>query len=233
MNYIPHLLIGLSLVLCSCNTTPIEANKQPEVTKSNIAFKLDYAQWQLTESKSLTDFQGLFDKTSSINLANIQLDDGSNNIYSFNQGLGEVVINKIDEQHYGFMEYYIIPIGNVYGKVALLRYIFDVNQGEIIRDKNFQPQLRVYKYWYNHIVKEYDSHLSDTSYTSSNWDVVPHAAFDVMRFLMFNLTLAAIDGCDECETRINRIATDYSFVKSAEYGQNLMVCRAILEKVKQ
>lgn len=235
MKKILYFLVFLLIISCGDNsntTNPIDNNQPSKEVESVLTFNIDYGDWQFGTTKPFKDFQQLFGKNEKIQVANIDIINGSNKIYDFNQGLGEVQISKEENGKYSLLEYYIIPIGNVYGKVALLRYVLDATAGTIARDLNFQPQLQVYKYWYNHIVKEYDSHLKDPAYTSKNWKAVPHDAYDVMRFLMFNLTLAAIEGCKECEERMAKITEDYSFVQSAEYGQNLLVCNAILKKFK-
>ena len=222
--------------MMACTTPSTEATEMPsppQQQSSNLVFKVDYGDVQFDQEQSLTGFEALFDVSNTINLANITILNDQQELYAFHQGLGDVVLTKNATGQYTFLEHYIIPIGNVYGKVALLRYTLDVAKGEVKRDIDFEPQLHVYKYWYNHIVKEYDSYLDNESYTSDNWDNVPHAAFDVMRFLMFNLTLAAIEGCEACESRMMRITKDYSFVQSAEYGQNLLVCQTILQKFKE
>lgn len=236
MKYLLHHFIMiwlLSLMACTnTSTETTEASSQPQQKSSNLVFKVDYGEVQFEEKQSLIAFEKLFDASSTINLANITILNNQQELYTFHQGLGDVVLTKNADGQYSILEHYILPIGNVYGKVALLRYTLDVAKGEVKRDVDFEPQLHVYKYWYNHIVKEYDSYLNNESYTSDNWDNVPHAAFDVMRFLMFNLTLAAIEGCEECESRMMRITKDYGFVQSAEYSQNLLVCQTILQKFK-
>jgi len=225
-------MFALFLAGCTSNdpTSPT-VEEAPKAT--TLAFNLEYANWSLDDKKDLTAFEELFKNTTAISLSNINILSEGTQIYTYHQGLGDVTIEQQADGNYRLLEYYIIPIGNVYGKVALLRYTMDIYKGTIIRDKTFKPQLQVYKYWYNHIVKEYDSYLDNPSYTSKEWDDVPHAAFDIMRFLMFNLTLAAIEGCEECATRMQRITEDYSFVQSAEYSQNLLVCQTILKKFEK
>lgn len=225
------------LLLCACGNDTAQTNNNTNTSdtkeiNSPLVFNMDYGDWQLNTPKKFKDFENLFEKSEIIQVANIDITNGTSKIYDFHQGLGEVQISKKKDGKYHLVEYYIVPIGSVYGKVALLCYALDAATGAIARDLDFQPQLQVYKYWYNHIVKEYDSHLKDLTYTAKDWKKVPHDAYDEMRFLMFNLTLAAIEGCKECEERMTRITEDYSFVQAAEYGQNLLVCNAILKKFK-
>ena len=226
-----YIFAFLLLSICSCN--PSDTKPEAENINSSLSFKMDYANWKLDDNKSFSDFEQLFEQTNAIRLANIDVMNGTDKVYDFNQGYGDVLISKENDNQYAILEHYIVPIGSVYGKVALLRYVVDAKAGTVTRDKNFVPQLFVYKYWYNHIVKEYDGYLNDSSYTSKDWNAVPHAAFDVMRFLMFNLTLAGIQGCTDCKKRMERITEDFSFVQSAEYGQNLLVCKAILRKFEE
>jgi hypothetical protein len=228
------------LLMSSCDNSNSSLNTTAEeVFTSSLSFSMDYADWQLEDKKTFADFEALFTvspadggklKQNTIRLANIDILNGDKKNYDFNQGFGDIVITKESKSKYTILEYYIIPIGSVYGKVALLRYILDAKAGTVTRDHDFKPQLHVYKYWYNHIIKEYDQYLTDPTYTSKDWKLVPHAAYDVMRFLMFNLTLAAVEGCDECGKRMKNIKEDYSFVQSAEYGQNILVCEGILRK---
>lgn len=228
------VMFALYLAACTSPTTEQTALIVEEAPKATtLTFNLDYADWSLEDTKDLKAFEDLFKTNDIISLSNINISTEGALAYTYNQGLGDITIQKQSDGNYNLLEYYIIPIGNVYGKVALLNYVMDVQKGTIKRDKTFKPQLQVYKYWYNHIVKEYDSYLENPSYTSKNLDDVPHAAFDIMRFLMFNLTLAAIEGCDDCANRMQRITEDYSFVQSAEYSQNLMVCQTILKKFEK
>jgi len=145
------------------------------------------------------------------------------------------LITKNGANVYTILEHYIIPIGSVYGKTAIFKYKLDAEEGIVLRDKDFIPQLTIYKYWSNHIVKEYDSYLSDTTFTTKYIEKVPYRAFENMRFLMFNLTLATVlEDCKACEERLERIQTDYSFVNTKAYfKQNLFVCNTILRKFKK
>ena len=98
-------------------------------------------------------------------------------------------------------------------------------------DTSFVPQLGIYKYWSNHVVKEYDSYLSDPSYTSTDLDAVPHGALENIRYLMFNLTLAAVlEDCTPCRSRMATIESDFPMVNKKEYRQNKDVCKTILRK---
>ena len=201
------------LFLCCCNSSDKTIDSESEILESPLSFNIDYSGSKFKETKSYAAFEQLFADSNSIRLDNIDVKKGDENIYGFNQNLGDVVIVKESKNTFSLLERFIIPIGSVYGKFALIRYILDVQSGSISRDRAFTPQLDIYKYWSNHVVKEYDSYLSDDLFTTKNIKDVPHVAFDVMRFLMFNLTLAVImENCDECQERLSRIETDFPFV---------------------
>ncbi len=85
------------------------------------------------------------------------------------------------------------------------------------------------------MVKEYDSYLERPEYTTDQVEEVPHQAYVALRYLMFNLTLAAIlEDCQPCYDRMQRVAEDYKFVeKEPYYQQNLSVCQAILARFEK
>lgn len=230
----PIIFIGLLWSCISESPRSRRAEKQATLEKSNLVFRLDYDALDYQEEQPLLDFIALFEHKKSIRLANIQIQKGEEVFYSFRQNLGDIVIEKERADRYSILEHYILPIGSVYGKTALVRYYFDPYKGTLKRDTDFQPQLSIYDYWSNHVVKEYDSYLNDTNYTTSNIEQVPHQAYVSLRYLMFNLTLAAIlEDCQPCRERMQRIANDYKFVeKEAYYQQNLSVCQAILARFK-
>ena len=225
---------AILLFFCCCNSFDETTVSESYIIESPLAFKIEYKGWKFMETKPCAAFMQLFTDSNSIRLDNIDVKSGDENIYQFNQNLGDVVIVKESKNTFVLLERFIIPIGSVYGTFALIRYILDVKAGTISRDHTFVPQLDIYKYWSNHVVKEYDSYLNDDRFTAKNIKDVPHEAFDVMRFLMFNLTLAVVmENCHECQERLSRIETDFPFVSSAEYSQNLMVCNTILRKFKK
>ncbi|WMX13566.1 hypothetical protein [Aureispira sp. CCB-E] len=228
------ILTALLFGACGDSTNSINTEKKTEAVKSTLEFQIDYKDWNFETPRTYEDFKELLDKKGAIRLDNILIKQEGNDLYDFNQNLGDVLITKNSPNDYTILEHYIIPIGSVYGKSAIFKYTMDPEKGTIIRDKDFVPQLTIYKYWSNHIVKEYDSYLNDTSFTTNNIEAVPYRAFENMRFLMFNLALATVlEDCQACEERLNRIETDYSFVSSKAYfKQNLFVCKTILRKFK-
>lgn len=237
MNYVLYTILLCSLLIGCTNDTPrtmSSEKKQEVIINSQLFFKMDYSNWEMDKEQDFNKFQELLATKNAIRVDNINIRNGTNEIYSFSQNLGDLVITKNAQNEYVILEHYIVPIGSVYGKVALLRYLLNPRTGSIKRDKTFRPQLRIYKYWSNHIVKEYDSYLTDPDFTTKNIDKIPFRAFETMRYLMFNLTLARVlENCQACEDRMKQITTDYSFVASKIYfEQNLFVCNTILEKIK-
>lgn len=233
-NILYTILAAFVLSACgnSTNSTEIE---NTELIESALEFQIEYKNWRFDVSKDYEDFKALLDKQGPIRLDNILIKNKGNSVYDFNQNLGDVLITKEGANEYTILEHYIIPIGSVYGKTAIFKYLLNPKEGTVVRDKDFVPQLTIYKYWSNHIVKEYDSYLTDTSFTTKNIQAVPYRAFENMRFLMFNLTLATVlEDCNACEERLERIQTDFSFVNSKAYfKQNLFVCNTILRKFKK
>lgn len=225
-------LIGL---LCSCLSESPQsrrAEKQASLEKSTLSFQMDYEQLDYQEPHTVVEFINLFENKKSIRLDNILLKNGEEVLYTFSQNLGEVVITKEKPNSYSILEHYILPIGSVYGKSALVRFYFDPYQGVLERDWEFEPQLSIYNYWSNHVVKEYDSYLDNPNYTTTDLEQVPHQAYVALRYLMFNLTLAAIlEDCQPCRARMKKVQEDYKFVeKEPYYQQNLSVCQAILAR---
>lgn len=235
MKYTLYIILAASLFSACGDTTSPTETETSEIIERNLTFQVDYNTWSFDVPQKYANFKELLEKEETIRLDNIQIKDGEEILYSFNQNLGDVLIQKKDTDEYTILEHYIIPIGSVYGKSAIFKYQLDPKKGTVTRDKGFVPQLTIYKYWSNHIVKEYDSYLSDTSFTTTNIETIPHRAYETMRFLMFNLTLATVlENCKACEERLERIQTDYSFVNSKAYfKQNLLVCNTILEKFKK
>jgi len=228
--------IFAAFVLSACgNSTNSTKTESTELIESTLEFQIEYKNWRFDVSKDYEDFKALLDKQGPIRLDNILIKNKGNSVYDFNQNLGDVLITKKGANEYTILEHYIIPIGSVYGKTAIFKYLLNPKEGTVVRDKDFVPQLTIYKYWSNHIVKEYDSYLTDTSFTTKNIQAVPYRAFENMRFLMFNLTLATVlEDCNACEERLERIQTDFSFVNSKAYfKQNLFVCNTILRKFKK
>ncbi|MGH1334851.1 MAG: hypothetical protein ACRBFS_01890 [Aureispira sp.] len=230
----PIIFIGLLWSCISESPQSRRAGKQATLEKSILTFHLDYESLDYQEEQPLLDFIALLEDKKSIRLDNIQIQKGEEELYNFRQNLGDIVIEKERPDRYSILEHYILPIGSVYGKTALVRYYFDPYEGTLERDLSFQPQLSIYEYWSNHVVKEYDSYLKDTSYTTTKIEQVPHQAYVSLRYLMFNLTLAAIlEDCQPCRERMQRIKKDYKFVeKGTYYQQNLSVCQAILDRFK-
>ncbi|MCH2022522.1 MAG: hypothetical protein MK207_08605 [Saprospiraceae bacterium] len=227
-NFIFPLIL---LFLCCCGNSDKKNISETDAFASPLSFNIDYKGWDFAEPKSYTAFNELFVDSNSVRFDNIDINKANEKIYKFHQNLGDVVIVKESKNTFALLERFIIPIGSVYGKFALIRYMLNVESGTIYRDKTFIPQLDIYKYWSNHVVKEYDSYLNDPRFTAKNVKEIPHVAFNAMRFLMFNLTLATImERCKECQERMNRIENDFPFVLSTEYSQNLMVCKSILSK---
>lgn len=223
-------------MVSACETvTSSTETEVSEIIESDLTFQIDYKDWSFDATQKYANFKELLDEETTIRLDNIQIKHGEEQVYSFNQNLGDVLIQKKGANEYTILEHYIIPIGSVYGKSAIFKYHLDPQAGTVRRDKDFVPQLTIYKYWSNHIVKEYDSYLSDTSFTTTNIETVPYRVYETMRFLMFNLTLATVlEDCKACEERLGRIQKDYSFVNSKAYfKQNLFVCNTILEKFKK
>jgi hypothetical protein len=219
------------LVFYSCSERGPSENDVTESFESPLTFSADMEGWNPDEKKSFNDFTQLFINEKSIGIDNISVNNQQDEIYSFSQNLGDLVISEESDNSYAFLERYIIPVGNVYAKFALLRYIVDVKEGTVHRDEKFIPQLGIYKYWSNHIVKEYDSYLSNPDFSNKDISSVPHEAFDVMRFLMFNLTLAVImEDCEPCRERMAKITENFPFVEKKDYSQNLLVCKTILRK---
>ncbi len=219
------------IVFYSCSESVPSEIDQTESFECPLTFSADMEGWNPDENKGFNDFNQLFNTEKSINIDNISLRNQQDEIYSFSQNFGDLVISKESDNSYAFLERYIIPVGNVYAKFALLRYIVDVKEGTVQRDEKYVPQLGIYKYWSNHIVKEYDSYLSNPDFSNKDINSVPHDAFDVMRFLMFNLTLAVIlEDCGPCRERMENITQNFPFVEKKDYSQNLLVCKTILRK---
>jgi hypothetical protein len=232
MKYILYTILAAFLFSACGNSTQTETSEELE---SPLEFQIDYKGWRFDTPKEYSDFKALLDKKGAVRLDNILITNKGKEVYSFNQNLGDVLITKNEAEGYTILEDYIIPIGSVYGKSAIFKYRLNPKEGTVLRDKDFVPQLTIYKYWSNHIVKEYDSYLNDTSFTTKNIEAVPYRAFENMRFLMFNLALATVlEDCAACEERLGRIQTDFSFVSSKAYfKQNLLVCNTILRKFKK
>lgn len=223
----------LFVLVCSClskSPKTTRAEKQAELENSPLSFYLDYDSLYFNNQQPLTTFLQLFEKQATIRLANIRLENDGDSLYSFYQNWGDVTITKERGNRYTILEHYIVPIGSVYGKVALIRYWFNPYKGTVQQDCDFEPQMSVYDYWSNHVVKEYDSYLGNKNFTTKNVETVPYEAREAMRYLMFNLTLAAVlEGCDPCRLRMSKIAKDYPFVADKPYfDQNLSVCKTIL-----
>lgn len=230
-------ILALILTIGACKEASNSRLDKPKdrVKNSPLSLKLDYDKLVFEQEQDWESVEALISASESIRLDNILIENGGQKVYEFNQNLGDIVLSKNTDDTYTILEHYIIPIGSVYGKSALLKYILDPQKGTIERDKSFKPQLTIYKYWSNHIVKEYDSYLGDPKFTSKNIEEVPFAAFEAMRYLMFNLTLATVlEDCKACEERMEKIATDYNFVTAKEYfEQNLFVCKTILKKINE
>lgn len=237
MKYTLCSLIFIGLLLSCIGKSPQSkrAEKQASLEKSTLSFRLDHRDLDYKELRPIKELVTLLEEEKSVRVDNIQLKKGEEELYSFRQNLGDVVVTKERHNRYSILEHYILPIGSVYGKTALVRYYFDPYAGTIERDQAFEPQLSIYNYWSNHVVKEYDSYLNDTSYTTPYVEKVPHQAYVALRYLMFNLTLAAIlEDCQPCRERLQRIGEDYKFVqKEPYYQQNLSVCQAILAKFEK
>ncbi len=225
-------LIGLLFGCIGKSPKSKRAERQTLLEKSDLVFNLDYRDRNFEDAQTVLDFTKLLPLQETIHLDNIRIKKGTTTLYDFRQNLGSVSITKERPSRYHILEHYILPIGSVYGKTALVRYYFDPHTGSLERDHTFQPQLSIYDYWSNHVVKEYDSYLKDTSYTTPYIEKVPHQAYVALRYLMFNLTLAAIlEDCQPCRERMARIGADYKFVqKEPYYQQNLSVCQAILAR---
>ena len=119
------------LLLCSCNEAVIENNPVNETFESPLAFNLDYKGLKMEESQSFERFEQLFEGKNTIRLDNASITNGADNIYRFSQNLGDVVIEKISEEEYSLLEHYIIPVGSVYGKFALMRYTLNAKTGSL------------------------------------------------------------------------------------------------------
>ena len=198
--------------------------------ESAFSVRMDHGTTTLDQPQSLEQLSTLLDQQPAITVNNLSIALGPDSLYGFRQNWGDVVLTKDSETRYALLEYYIVPIGSVYGKVALVRQWLDAAAGTIQRDTAFEPQLRVYKYWSNHIVKEYDSYLSDTTFTTAQLAAVSQQAHEAMRYLMYNLTLAAVlEDCAPCKERMDRVHQDFPFVAAEPYyDQNLAVCRVLL-----
>lgn len=229
MKYWIIIVVTTLLLVNSCTESKQELN--PQKTNLPWFFQVDCKGQAFDSLLNYNDFLALFDTNNTLLTDNINVAKSSKIVYSFEQNLGDVILRKISDKRFELLERYIIPIGSVYGKFALIRYVLDVQQNSFEMDTSFVPQLGIYKYWSNHVVKEYDSYLSDPSYTSTDLDAVPHGALENIRYLMFNLTLAAVlEDCTPCRSRMAIIESDFPMVNKKEYRQNKDVCKTILRK---
>lgn len=227
--YIPFLC-GLLMSCLSKSPQATRAERQAKLDSSTVRVFLDYGKLAFDAPQSLNQFLRLFEEHTQLELENFKLQQDADSLYGFRQNWGTVTVTKLRDNRYAILEHYILPIGSVYGKVALVQYFFNPYKGTIRRDEAFEPQFKLYDYWSNHVVKEYDSYLSRAEFTTSAIQQVPHQAHQALRYLMFNLTLAAVlEDCTPCRERMERIHQDYPFVaEQPYYDQNLDVCRTIL-----
>lgn len=212
-----------------------ETIKPPSEAAKSLRFVIDHEQKAPENQYDLTAFANLFTAKNNLRTDNFEILKDGKQQYYFDQSLGDVSLRYLGNEQYELLEHYILPVGSVYGKIALFRYELDLIKGSLVRDVNFEPQLAIYRYWSNHVVKEYDRYLQDSSFTTTNFDEVPHVAYNTIKFLMFNLTLATIlEDCQACREKLVSIETDYPLVNSSDsYQQNLQVCREILKRYEQ
>lgn len=122
MKYILYTILLLLVGACTSDRNP---QTEAVVFNSPLVFKMDYANLDLNKTQQFSDFERLFAATNSIRLDNIEVLNQGQTVYDFNQNLGDIVITKEKNNQYLILEHYIIPIGSVYGKFALLKYRLD------------------------------------------------------------------------------------------------------------
>jgi hypothetical protein len=180
MNFLNISLVASLFLLTACSDKKNSLLNSSD--KATWSFSLDTKE---TSADSLYDyarFCALFEAKQSFTTDNIKIFNQQNKSYSFEQNLGDIILKKLQANQYEILERYIIPVGSVYGKFALTRYVLDIANNSLQRDTQFIPQLGIYKYWSNHVVKEYDSYLVDTNYNTTELDLVPHEALENIRF---------------------------------------------------
>jgi hypothetical protein len=150
-------------------------------------------------------------------------------IYYILPEVGYVEITKVESGKYIINEFFDIPIGQDMISSQINRLVFEPYKNIIYADTLFKPDMWYLKKAWKDYIEEYNDLKT---YSGCDWDSIPSEVWEQMRYLMFKLSLAAVNGCEECDSIIMNIRDDFDFVCAGEYGFYIGGCELMIKNRK-
>jgi hypothetical protein len=190
---------------------------------------------------NVDEFISLFKDTNQIVTYSLDINDDKNEIiYSYHLPLFNYLrISKNDISNYSIYESYMFDI--VYGKneteikaKEVLKYDMYIskNRIEIKMDKGFYKNRFKIDKSFKSLIEEYNLYKSDKTYTSKDWDELSDSKIKKLEQLSVNLTLAVLNGCEECSKIIDNFRKTFDIMNCGMISEKFGHCESLLYKIK-
>ena len=115
-----------------------------------------------------------------------------------------------------------------------LKYDMKINNNEISisLDTNYYKNKFKSDQNINALISEFNQYKSNVAYTSKDWEKVSEKTINQLGKLAYNLTVASINGCDECFSILMKFRDTFDIMHLGSLSEGLGHYELLLKKIK-
>lgn len=180
------------------------------------------------------EFKDFFKSKQNFTLQGIFIQDNGHELLNFLTPYGNVRIEKKSENEYYI--FFIAPIhfADTFAFRDIIKYqlTFKEDKYFLSQEKNYTGQPKISTKEIEQAVYERHKMITDSLYTTLNWENVTENAISSIEKLCENLFLGAINGDMNCKNYFFSMRKDFSIINAGEQSETYGTYKAILELYK-